>query len=130
MQIESEFTMDKKSSKTTLISPELLLEHQLDPQRIAIHQTRIIQAINKQINTTIPVLGACTTSNGGVLSWKLVTRILSSTYHPTLRKFQKNTMRYWRENYLITCIPAAGAASMASGSLVFYLLRSAHSQGK
>ncbi len=117
MQIENNITIDKKSQNQNMISPDLLHEHQLDPQRIAIHHRRIIQAINKQINTTIPVMGACTTSNGGILSWKLVTRILASTYHPTLRKFQKSSMRYWRENYLITCIPAAGAASRFFGDL-------------
>ncbi|APJ03841.1 DUF4301 family protein [Silvanigrella aquatica] len=112
MHLERESPMDEKQSPfQNTISPELLRVHQLDPHRIAIHHKRIIQAIHKQINTTIPVMGACTTSNGGVLSWKLITRLLSSTYHPALRKFQKSSLNYWRENFLITCIPAAGAAS-------------------
>lgn len=111
MQFESELKMDKKAEFSNPICTKLLLEHQLDSNRISLHHSRIIQAINKQINTTIPVMGACTTSNGGILSWKLITRILSSTYHPIFRKFQKSSMNYWRDNYLVTCIPAAGAAS-------------------
>lgn len=97
-------------------------EHQLDPKRISLHHTRIIQALNQQIKTTIPILGACTTSNGGILSWKLITRILSSAYHPSMRKFQKSSMRYWQENYLISCFPAAGAASRFFSDLQKFIL--------
>ncbi|KAB8040607.1 DUF4301 family protein [Silvanigrella paludirubra] len=111
MHLESDVKINKKSEQSSPISSELLYEHQLDFERISIHHSRILQALNKQINTTIPIMGACTTSNGGILSWKQITRILSSTYHPMLRKFQKSSMSYWRNNHLVTCIPAAGAAS-------------------
>lgn len=117
MQIESDIKAEKTNKNQNSISPELLHEHQLDINRIMVHHTRILQALNNKINTTISVMGACTTSNGGILSWKLVTRILSSTFHPTLRKYQKSSMNYWRENFLVTCIPAAGAASRFFGEL-------------
>ena len=102
MHLESDVKINKKSEQSSPISSELLYEHQLDFERISIHHSRILQALNKQINTTIPIMGACTTSNGGILSWKQITRILSSTYHPMLRKFQKSSMSYWRNNHLVT----------------------------
>ncbi|WP_186644697.1 DUF4301 family protein [Fluviispira vulneris] len=111
MQVESDKTSKKKSSHNCSLNKELINENNLDFHKINIHHSRIIQALNNEINTTIPIMGACTTNNGGIISWKLVTRILSTTFHSSLRKFQKNSMRYWRENYLLTCIPAAGAAS-------------------
>lgn len=122
MHIEGEYNKEKSASYPNLISPELLKKLQLDPKRIDIHHSRIMQALNKQINTTIPIMGACTTSNGGIISWKLITRLLSSTYHPSLRKFQKSSMEYWRDNYLVTCIPAAGAASRFFSELQKYII--------
>lgn len=122
MQIEGEYNDDVVSSFPNQISPDLLLKLQLDPNRINIHHSRIMQALNKQINTTIPIMGACTTSNGGIISWKLITRLLSATFHSSMRKFQKSSMEFWRENYLVTCIPAAGAASRFFSELQKYVI--------
>ncbi|KAB8033407.1 DUF4301 family protein [Fluviispira multicolorata] len=111
MQVESDKTKNTKVQNKYPLSDELILENELNINKISIHHSRIMQALNNETNTTIPIMGACTTNNGGIISWKLVTRLLSTTFHPSLRKFQKNSLRYWRENYLLTCIPAAGAAS-------------------
>ncbi|WGL59973.1 DUF4301 family protein [Pigmentibacter sp. JX0631] len=122
MQIEGEYNKDKNVDFPNIISPELIKKLQLDLNRINIHHARIKQALNKQIKTTIPIMGACTTSNGGIISWKQITRILSSTYHPSRRKFQKSSLDFWRENHLVTCVPAAGAASRFFSDLQKYII--------
>lgn len=71
--------------------------------RVDIHRQRILRALSKEVETTIPVEKACTVAEGGILAWELVQRLVN--------KGNPQESALWRKNHLLTCVPAAGAAS-------------------
>ena len=104
------------------LDTQLLREAGLNPERIRLHQNRIRMALNNQVQTTIPVLGACTTNNGGIVSWKAMTRFIGSDFFSSTRKFQASAFEHWKRAHLLTCIPAAGAASRFLGQLQKFVM--------
>lgn len=83
----------------------------LNFERIQVHAQRVKKAASGQIVTTLPCLGACTTNNGGVISWKRAVRFTEGDWGGRVRAFADSAQKYWNARYLVTCIPAAGAAS-------------------
>ena len=104
------------------LDTDLLREAGLNAERIRLHQARIRMALSNKVQTTIPVLGACTTNNGGIVSWKAMTRFIGSDFFSSTRKFQAAAFEYWKRTHLLTCIPAAGAASRFLGQLQKFVM--------
>jgi hypothetical protein len=75
----------------------------LNPRRIRLHQRRILQALNHEINTDIQILEACTLHNNMIIPWNHV----QSNIKPNMHHESQN----WHKNHTLNCIPAAGAAS-------------------
>ena len=98
-------------ARTDLIDPAKVEAVGLDPARIRIHAERINKAISGSSTTTLPVLGACTVNNGGILPWKHAVRLAEGNTPGRSRAFLDSAQKYWHTRYLVTCIPAAGAAS-------------------
>lgn len=83
----------------------------MDVERVERHQKRIVQALRKEVETTIPVVDACTVENGGVMPWHRVLETLGRIYNELGEGFSEAAARHWQGNRLVSCIPAAGAAS-------------------
>lgn len=106
----SSSTLVSDASQAELINTAKVEALGLDAARIRIHAERIQKAINGTITTTLPVLGACTVNNGGILPWKHALRLAEASTSGR-KAFLDSAQKYWHTRYLVTCIPAAGAAS-------------------
>ncbi len=85
-----------------LLNDTLLKAQGLNARRIRTHQKRILQALHNEINTDISVQDACTIANGGIISFGIAQQILAPHFLAT---------QSWSKNHVVSCIPAAGAAS-------------------
>jgi hypothetical protein len=94
-----------------ILDPQCLEALALDPARLGIHAERVNKALSNEVVTTLPCHGACTTNNGAVISWKRAVRFAEGDWGGRVRAFADSAQKYWNGRYLVTCIPAAGAAS-------------------
>lgn len=90
------------------VTPKHLHNQKLNFQRISIHHSRILYAINNNNQTTIPISDACTIENGGIISNAVFNEITNNT---DLNFVKSTCLKQWIRNSLVTCIPAAGAAA-------------------
>jgi hypothetical protein len=111
------------ASQADHIDPAKVEAVGLDPARIQIHAERIGKALTGSITTTLPVLGACTVNNGGILPWKHAVRLAEGSTPGRSRAFLDSAQKYWHTRYLVTCIPAAGAASRYLAALRKFVLQ-------
>ena len=109
------FDMDGNPTKKPVAGPALdrkqLESLGLSVTRIETHQSRIQRARDGSLVTTLNILGACTTNNGAVLPWKKIVRFVETDFSGHGRAFLDSAQKYWNSRYLVSCIPAAGAAS-------------------
>ena len=82
----------------------------VDPLKLRLHQSRIVACLKNKTPPTIPIVGACTTNNGGILSWRSLVKFLQ---HSLVEDglVRKSALEHWRINHCVTFLPAAGAAS-------------------
>lgn len=89
-------------------TPKHLHNQKLNFQRISMHHSRILSALSKNIQTTIPIADACTIENGGIISNAAFNETTNNT---DLNFLKSSCLKQWVSNSLVTCIPAAGAAA-------------------
>lgn len=95
----------------------------LDPDRIARHQAHIQTVVSGNADTTIPILGACTIENGGIIGWD---HLGTWTAEVAARKgFERarDEGRFWLSRHAVAMVPAAGAASRYLAELQKYVAR-------
>jgi hypothetical protein len=108
---DKSFAQDQEPSAHATLSETLLSEAELNFSRISLHHKRIKAALSDEVKTTIPIVGACTTNNGGIVSWKALVRFVTAGISPQSRRFYGSAFKFWRDHHVVSCIPAAGAAS-------------------
>lgn len=108
---------DKGNAKAEKLDLSAIQKLGLSPERIQLHAERIQKALEGSIQTTLPILGACTTNNGAVVSWKRMLKFVELDPTRAGRGFLDSAQKYWTSRYLVTCVPAAGAASRYLASL-------------
>ncbi|MEY4063978.1 MAG: hypothetical protein RIR26_186 [Pseudomonadota bacterium] len=115
---KSSATLDSGSTSTGELNRELVIRAGLNFERVRAHQERILNALNSGRETTLPIVGACTTSNGGVIPWKTLVRFAEGErLTAAQRRARRAAFHYWCRQHLGTFIPAAGAASRFMSSL-------------
>ena len=92
-----------------LLNDTFIKAHGLNARRIRLHQRRIVQALRNEINTDIPIQNPCTVESGSIISWEIATKALQSTH--STKSAEQNEYQKWQKNHVVSCIPAAGAAS-------------------
>lgn len=76
--------------------------HGLNARRIRLHQRRILQSLQHEINTDIAIEDICSTNNGGIVSSEKAKNFLNH---------KEEESEKWQKKHVVSCIPAAGAAS-------------------
>lgn len=100
------------------LNREQVIRAGLNFERVQAHQERILMVLTSGRETTLPVVGACTTSNGAVIPWKTLVRFAEGERLTTAqRRARRAAFHYWCRQHLGTFIPAAGAASRFMASL-------------
>lgn len=100
------------------INREKVIRAGLNFQRVQQHQERVLTATASGRATTLPVIGACTTSNGAVIPWKTLVRFAEGErLSAAQRRARHAAFQYWCKQHLGTLIPAAGAASRFMAAL-------------
>ncbi|MEY2988079.1 MAG: hypothetical protein RJB13_1600, partial [Pseudomonadota bacterium] len=100
------------------VNREKVIRAGLNFQRVQQHQERVVTATASGRATTLPVIGACTTSNGAVIPWKTLVRFAEGErLSAAQRRARRAAFQYWCKQHLGTFIPAAGAASRFMASL-------------
>ncbi|NBW81697.1 hypothetical protein EBR21_08080, partial [bacterium] len=56
------------------LNREQVIRAGLNFDRVHSHQERILSVLTSGRETTLPIVGACTTSNGAVIPWKTLVR--------------------------------------------------------
>lgn len=90
---------NKNIEFATRLDKKHLAQSGLSPDRVFLHAERVRNALQGKIKTTIPVAAPCTIEGTSILPEKDLNAL------PTSKVLD------WAANELITCIPAAGAAS-------------------
>jgi len=100
------------------VNREKVIRAGLNYQRVQQHQERVVSATASGRATTLPVIGACTTSNGAVIPWKTLVRFAEGErLSAAQRRARRAAFQYWCKQHLGTFIPAAGAASRFMAAL-------------
>ena len=100
------------------INREKVIRAGLNFQRVQQHQERVLTATASGRETTLPVIGACTTSNGAVIPWKTLVRFAEGErLSAAQRRARRAAFQYWCKQHLGTFIPAAGAESRFMAAL-------------
>jgi hypothetical protein len=108
---------DLKAAAEALSDPrspldsEALKRLRLNPARVERHAERLRRAIAQNTSPEIPVLNSCTVNNDGILSWKSTLRFTETDWTGLGKSFLQSAQKFWNTRHLVTCIPAAGAAS-------------------
>lgn len=114
----SRLCLDSGAMATGDINREQVIRAGLNYERVQSHQERILEVLSSGRETTLPVVGACTTSNGAVIPWKTLIRFAEGERLTTAqRRARRAAFHYWCRQHLGTFIPAAGAASRFMASL-------------
>lgn len=100
-----------RASKQPLLDPKILKQHRLNSARVERHANRLIRAIELNKSPEIPVLNSCTVNNDGILSWKSIVRFTETDWTGLGKSFLHSAQKFWNTHHLVTCVPAAGAAS-------------------
>lgn len=109
---------DAGAMTTGELNREQVIRAGLNFERVQLHQERILNALTSGRETTLPIVGACTTSNGGVIPWKTLVRFAEGERLTSAqRRARRAAFHYWCRQHLGTFIPAAGAASRFMASL-------------
>ncbi|MBX9704263.1 MAG: hypothetical protein K2X39_08935, partial [Silvanigrellaceae bacterium] len=103
------------------LSKETIKSQNLSFAKISLHAKRIRLALKEQKNHFLPIKDACKIDNNGIISWKTAKKEIQNTYSPSVTGSQHSAVHYWRENYCISFIPAAGAASRFLGDLYNFI---------
>ncbi len=114
-------TQKIEKTKTTLISDKLAQFAKLNVERLKNHEARILDSIQSGKTPFIPVTQACTANNGGIIPWKTLVRFALPNRDPKIARYRKAAFKHWRENHLLTFIPAAGAASRYLSGVVKFV---------
>lgn len=85
-----------------LLNDTFIKAHGLNARRIRLHQKRILQALCNEINIDISIQNTCTISDRSILPWDIATENLGK---------EASDYQIWQKNHVVSCIPAAGAAS-------------------
>lgn len=93
------------------LDASLIADAKLNYERIFQHQNRIWQSAANKVSTSLAIVGACTTNNGGIVPWKTLSRFASGDAEAGSRRARQSAHAHWRSHHVVTCIPAAGAAS-------------------
>lgn len=110
--------MDMGDMTSGEINREKVIRAGLNLSRVQLHQERILSATASGRATTLPVIGACTTSNGAVIPWKTLVRFAEGErLTAAQRRARRAAFQYWCKQHLGTFVPAAGAASRFMASL-------------
>jgi|GEM_PF-664728 len=113
---------DAGAMTTGELNREQVIRAGLNYDRVQLHQERILGVITSGRETTLPIVGACTTSNGGVIPWKTLVRFAEGERLTNAqRRARRAAFQYWCRQHLGTFIPAAGAASRFMASLQRFL---------
>jgi hypothetical protein len=100
------------------LNREQVIRAGLNFERVQTHHERILTALTAGRETTLPIVGACTTSNGAVIPWKTLVRFAEGErLTAAQRRARRAAFHYWCRQHLGTFIPAAGAASRFMASL-------------
>lgn len=100
------------------LNREQVIRAGLNYERVKSHQERILTVLTSGRETTLPIVGACTTSNGAVIPWKTLVRFAEGERLTSAqRRARRAAFHYWCRQHLGTFIPAAGAASRFMSSL-------------
>lgn len=99
------------ASESGMLDPGVLKQHRLNPARVERHAHRLRRAIALNKSPEIPVLNSCTVNNDGILSWKSTVRFTETDWTGLGKAFLQSAQKFWNTHHLVTCIPAAGAAS-------------------
>ncbi|MEN9827089.1 MAG: hypothetical protein RI953_2834 [Pseudomonadota bacterium] len=100
------------------LNREQVIRAGLNFDRVQSHQERILSVLTSGRETTLPIVGACTTSNGAVIPWKTLVRFAEGErLTAAQRRARRAAFHYWCRQHLGTFIPAAGAASRFMASL-------------
>ncbi|NBO37325.1 DUF4301 family protein [bacterium] len=114
--------MDAGTMTSGELSREQVIRAGLNYERVQAHQERIVAALTSGRETTLPIVGACTTSNGAVIPWKTLVRFAEGERLTSAqRRARRAAFHYWCRQHLGTFIPAAGAASRFLASLQRFL---------
>jgi len=109
---------DAGAMTTGELNREQVIRAGLNFDRVQLHQERILNAIAAERETTLPIVGSCTTSNGAVIPWKTLVRFAEGERLTSAqRRARRAAFHYWCRQHLGTFIPAAGAASRFMASL-------------
>jgi hypothetical protein len=113
---------DAGAMTTGELNREQVIRAGLNFDRVQLHQERILSVIASGRETTLPIVGACTTSNGAVIPWKTLVRFAEGERLTNAqRRARRAAFHYWCRQHLGTFIPAAGAASRFMASLQRFL---------
>jgi hypothetical protein len=89
----------------------------LSLERLQTHANRVHAALSGKTDTHIPVEGACTPQNGGVISWSTAQEWLMDVANTKGVDYFLASHEHWATHHLVTMVPAAGAASRFLGEL-------------
>lgn len=94
------------------LNQEVLISLGLDADKIACHQKKIQQVLRGESSTTLPIIEVCSVQNNAVLSWENLQKLIQNLSIYALFRMSTQTERCeWIQNFVVTCIPAAGAGS-------------------
>jgi hypothetical protein len=99
------------------LRPDLIRKERLNLERLSVHEKRVREALREGRETWIPIVSPCSTANGGIITWKAAVRFLEGDKSEAERRHDTSLLAWWCQNSMLTCIPAAGAASRYLGPL-------------
>lgn len=114
---ESPSEHTESAESPSALRPDLVRKERLRFECIRVHEIRIQKALQQGLETWIPIVAPCSTANGGIVTWKAAVRFLEGDKSEAERRHDSSLLAWWCQNAVLTCIPAAGAASRYLGPL-------------